>query len=75
MTNSRIWEGSSPADPRPGRSDDLGRLRAIVQVLVYEHGAVPQVSFTDETVLGPEAHPSLIAAVVREAKAELETWR
>jgi hypothetical protein len=44
-------------------------------VLVYEHEAIPQVSFTDHTALGVSSDASEIAAAVARARDSLADWR
>jgi hypothetical protein len=57
------------------RHRERGPLAAIVQVRVYADAAEPQVSFTEECTLGPDADRGEIAAVVERARAALAGWR
>ena len=57
------------------RTEQRGRLLCEVRVLIYEHEALPQVSFTDDTALDAESDPRDIAAVVARARDSLADWR
>jgi hypothetical protein len=57
------------------RHRERGPLRAIVQVRVYENGAEPQVSFTEECTLGVGSDRADIAAAVARARDALAHWR
>ncbi len=51
-----------------------GPLAAIVHVRVFADGAEPYVSFTEESMLGSDADPKEIAAVVERARLALAGW-
>ena len=52
-----------------------GPLMAIVQVRVYENGADPQLSFTEECTLHVETDRETLAGVVARARDALAAWR
>lgn len=52
-----------------------GRLLCEVTVMVYEHRAVPSVSFPRGAVLDVESDAGQIADAVSQAKNALEGWR
>jgi hypothetical protein len=52
-----------------------GPLQAIVQVRVFENGAEPQVSFTQECTLGVGSDRADIADAVARARDALANWR
>jgi hypothetical protein len=52
-----------------------GPLLAVVQVRVDAEDQEAQVSFPDGSVLGLDADPETIAAVVARARDALTTWR
>ena len=57
------------------RKERQGRLLAIVEVRVYEHGAEPQVNFPPDAVMGVNTPSSEVAEVVARAREELGNWR
>jgi hypothetical protein len=79
------WVSSSPGDNSHqsdqvrqlirNRRERRGKLLAVVAVRVYEHQAVPQVTFPPDAVLGVETEQSVISEVVRRAREELTQWR
>jgi hypothetical protein len=80
------WTGDSWVDLPPetrararrtmvDRHRERGPLMAIVQVRVYENGAEPQLSFTQECTLGVETDRETLAGVVARARDALAEWR
>jgi hypothetical protein len=57
------------------RRDRQGHLLCEVLVQVYEHDAVPQVSFPAGSTLDLESSPGQIAAAVAQARDALASWR
>ena len=57
------------------RSEQRGRLLAVVEVRVFERDEHAQVSFTSDSALTPDADPATIADVVNRARKKLTTWR
>jgi hypothetical protein len=57
------------------RREQNGSLLGIVEVRVFEHGAIPQVTFTPECLLGVESSSEEIQAMVARARLELDNWR
>ena len=57
------------------RQERQGGLLAIVQVHVYEHGALAGVGFPNGALLGVETEPSVISEVVARARDELANWQ
>ena len=57
------------------RSEQRGRLLAVVEVRVFERDEHAQVSFTSDSALTPDADPATIAEVVTRARKKLTTWR
>ena len=75
VTDVPAWQSYSPSHPRPSGPVDQGQLQAVVQIHVYDGGALPQVSFTPECSLRPDSDPELIAQVVSRAAEALNSWR
>ncbi|HEX9356857.1 MAG TPA: hypothetical protein VF933_23955 [Streptosporangiaceae bacterium] len=57
------------------RKERQGRLLCAVYVQVYEHDAVPQVSFPAGSVLDVESDSGDIASAVARARDALAEWR
>ncbi len=57
------------------RAERRGRLLCEVLVRVYEHAAIPSVSFPAESALDVDSDSSAIAAAVNRARAALGSWR
>jgi len=80
------WAGDSWVDLPPDvrerarqtmidRHRARGPLLAVVEVRVYAEEAERQVSFVPGGLLGPDADPKTIAAVVARARDGLARWR
>jgi hypothetical protein len=61
-------------DANRARQDERGSLLGVVEVSVYEHGCLPQVSFPQRSLLGVESDASVISEIVARASAELANW-
>jgi hypothetical protein len=85
MPADRGWVSYGPGDnshlPDDVRRDierrieERGALLAIVEVRVFEHDEVPQVSFPPGSPLGVDTEAPVIAELVTRAREELAHWR